>query len=172
VARGRPVEAETRAEAIRLCREGKTRNAIARELNLGAATITKIVSDAGLSFDRTKTEKAVKARSVDLSDMRTRLAQKMGLAAEDMLDKLDSPYLVFNFGGKDNTYEEHTLTDAPVEVRRSAVVTAGIAFDKITRIVERDPDTSGATSVLSAIETGLRAVVDQLDAGATTDDGA
>lgn len=170
--RGRPVEPETRTEALRLFEAGKSRNAIARELGIGAATVTKIIGDAGQAFDREQTAAAVKAHTVDLAALRLRLAEKMGTAAERMLDKLDDPYLVYNFGGKDNDYNEHTLDSAPVEVRRSVIVTGGIAFDKITRVVERDPDTSGATSVLSALETGLRAVVAELDAGVTTDDSA
>lgn len=81
---------------------------------------------------------ANEARKVDLAEARIRLAEKMLHRSEEMLDALDKPYLVYNFGGKDNTYRQHTLKVAPVEVRRNAVVTAGITFDKLTRIVERD----------------------------------
>jgi hypothetical protein len=59
-------------------------------------------------------------------------------AAEAMIDRIDDPYLVFNFGGKDNTYEERLLDDAPVEVRRNIITTAAITFDKLSRIVEND----------------------------------
>jgi hypothetical protein len=57
-------------------------------------------------------------------------------ASESMLDRIDDPYLVYAFGGKDNDYNEHRLDSAPVEVRRNIITTAGITFDKLSRIVE------------------------------------
>ncbi|WP_437582719.1 helix-turn-helix domain-containing protein [Paramicrobacterium sp. CJ85] len=162
MARGRPVDEETRAQAVELAKQGLSRNAIARHLNIGAATVTKIIADAGLSFDRSETEQAVKARQIDLAAMRIELAEKMGTAATNMLDRIDDKYLVYNFGGKDNSYEEHVLESAPVEVKRSIVVTAGIAFDKISRIVEKDNGgLEQAHGVLDQIAEGFKAAADK-----------
>lgn len=131
--------------------------AIAKELGVAPSTISRWAKSEGLEFDRAATQAAVKAHTVDLAAVRIRLATKMAAAAEDMLDRLDDPYLVYNFGGKDNDYNEHTLDEAPVEVRRSTVVTAGIAFDKLTRIVdaEQDPGERSAKSMLAELGTFL-----------------
>lgn len=162
MSRGRPVEPETRAEAARLIEAGMTRNAIARKLGIGAATVTQIAADVGLSFDRAQTDAATKARAVDLAAERISLAEKMAEAAHELLDSRNSAYTVYNFGGKDNTYEEHTLEQPPVEVKRSIVVTAGIAFDKLTRIVEKsDSGLDQAVGVLDTIAEGFAAAAEK-----------
>ena len=152
-----PVTTETRSEIIRLHGAGCGRNEIARLVHVSTAVVTKIAKQEGLSFDRASTELAVRARTIDLADMRTLLAQKMAVAASDMLDQLDGPYLVYNFGGKDNDYNEHLLDSAPAEVRRNAVTTAGIAFDKLSRIVERDGGgVDEALGLLDTLATGFK----------------
>lgn len=166
----RTFDDEMRADAARLYSAGKSCRAIARELGVAASTVSKWAKETGRSFTREQVRAAVEAHTEDLAAARLRLVGKMATAAEGMLDSIDSPYLVYNFGGNDNTYEEHTLTSPPVEVKRSIIVTAGIAFDKASRIVERDPDTGGATSVLDTLEAGLRTVVSELD-GPKTDEG-
>ncbi len=160
--RGRPVDDETRADVRARIAAGQPRNKIAREVGIGAATVSKIADDAGLTFDRSRIESATKARQVDLAAGRTRLAEKMLAASESMLDKIDEPYLVYNFGGKDNEYNFRTLDSAPVEVRRSVIVTAGITFDKLTRIVERDNGgLEQAQGVLDQLAAGFAAAAEQ-----------
>ncbi|TFC92053.1 MULTISPECIES: hypothetical protein [Cryobacterium] len=153
---------QTRALARSLFVSGLSRNEIARQLDLDPATITRWAKAAGLEFDRSATEAAVKAHTIDLAAARIRLAEKMLSASETMLDQIDDEYLVYNFGGKDNTYEEHTLTSAPVEVKRSIVVTAGITFDKLTRIVEKDNGgLEQAVGVLDQIADGFKAAAEK-----------
>lgn len=127
-------------EARALYEEGYGCNAIAKKLGVGVATISRWAKAEGLTFDRSQTELAVRAHTIDLAEARVMLAQKMVVAASEMLDRLDGPYVVFNFGGRDNDYNEHTLDEPPVEVIRNAVTTAGIAFDKATKVVEATDD--------------------------------
>ena len=104
---------------------------------------------------------AVKAHTVDLAAGRIRLAEKMLAASEDMLDVIDGPYEVYNFGGKDNTFESRVLDSAPVEVRRNVITTAAITFDKLTRIVEKsDTGLEQAVGVLDTLAEGFRAAAD------------
>lgn len=161
-----------RAEVLRLHATGKSRNDIARTVGISAGSITNICRNAGLTFDRSSTKQANEARQVDLAAARIRLVQKMLDRSERMLDDLDGTYLVYNFGGKDNTYEEHTLARPPVEVQRNAVVTAGITFDKLTRIVERDSGGSEeAVGMLDTLADGFRAAAERIRAGeAETDE--
>lgn len=171
MAQGVPVEAHKRAEVLTLLRDGVSRNEIARLTGVSTASVSRIAKDAGLSFDRSQTQAATKARTIDLAAGRVRLAEKMLAASEAMVDRIDDPYLVYNFGGKDNDYNEHTLDSAPIEVRRSIIVTAGITFDKLTRIVERsDSGLEHAAGVLDQIAEGFAAAADRYRAEVTTDE--
>lgn len=156
-----------RAQLRKLHGEGLSASAIARKLGVHASTVSRWAKAEGLSFDRSKTAEATAAKSIDLAAARTRLAEKMAARAEQLLDSLDGTYLVYSFGGRDNTYSEHTLDKPPVEVVRNAVTTAGITFDKLTRIVEKDPDVSGAASVVQSLEAGILAAAEVLRAPET-----
>ena len=146
-----------RALLRKLHGQEKSVRAIADELGISRSTVSRWAKEEGLAFDRARTAQAVAAHSIDLAAGRQRLAEKMLHRAEQLLDSLDGKYLVYSFGGRDNTYSEHTLDKPPVEVIRNAVTTAGITFDKLTRIVERDPDVTGAESAVRALQAGLDA---------------
>nr|WP_280116204.1 helix-turn-helix domain-containing protein [Leucobacter viscericola] len=156
-----------RARMHELHAEDLSLSAIARELGVAKSTVSRWAKEDNLSFDRSQTADAVAAKSIDLAAGRQRLAEKMLAASEAMLDRIDDPYLVYNFGGKDNDYKEHELESAPVEVRRNVITTAAITFDKLSRIVERDPDVSGAQSVVQSLEAGILAAADILRAPET-----
>jgi predicted transcriptional regulator len=143
---GRTFDAE-RAQV--LFDQGLGCNAIARELGVAASTVSKWAKDTGRTFDRSQVAAANEAHKVDLAAGRIRLAEKMLAASEDMLDRIDDQYLVYAFGGKENTYTEHKLASAPVEVRRNVITTAGITFDKLTRVVENSG--AGADSAKSML---------------------
>lgn len=149
--RGRPVTDETRSRLLQALREGMTRNAASREFGIAAATVTKIAKAEGISFDRAKTAAAVEAHRIDLAASRQLLAEKMMTAAHEMLDDLAKPYVVYNFGGKDNTFNSHEFATPPVEVKRNIMTTAGIAFDKATRIVEKDSGEDVSVEVRQAL---------------------
>lgn len=167
------ITATQRTEVLRLHTEGHSRNEIARRTGISTGSVTNICRAHDRAFDRSETKQANAARQTDLAAARIRLAGKMLHRSEEMLDALDAPYLVYNFGGKDNTYEEHTLAAAPVEVRRNAVVTAGITFDKLTRIVERDNGgLETAVGVLDSLAGTLTAAAAALRTDGDVPDGA
>lgn len=151
-----------RAQFRELHAEGISASEIARKLGVSKSTISRWAKAEGLEFDRAQTAKAVAAHTIDLAAGRQRLAEKMLAAAEEMLDKINDPYLVYSFGGRNNVYTEKKLDTAPVEVRRNIITTAAITFDKLTRIVERDPDVSGARSVVASLEAGILAAAEVL----------
>lgn len=139
-------------------------NAIARELGVDSATVSRWAKKTGLSFDRSQVAAANEAHKVDLAAGRIRLAEKMLAASESMLDRIDDPYLVYAFGGKDNDYNEHKLESAPVEVRRNVITTAGITFDKLTRVVENSgAGADSAKSMLADLGRALGIGADPVD---------
>lgn len=153
---------EKRQHVLTLHAEGHPRNEIARRVGISAGSVTNICRNADRAFDRSETKHATEARQIDLAAGRTRLAEKMLAASENMLDRIDDPYLVYSFGGKENDYAEHTLESAPVEVRRNVITTAGITFDKLTRIVEKDNGgLDQAVGVLDQIADGFKAAAEK-----------
>lgn len=165
------ISEDQKAQVLALHTEGLARNEIARRVGISAGSVTNICRDAGLTFDRSETKQATEARAVDLAAGRIRLAEKMLAASEGMLDVIDGPYEVYNFGGKDNTFESRVLDSAPVEVRRNVITTAGITFDKLTRIVERsDTGLDQAIGVIDTLAAGFTAVAERLRAESATDE--
>ncbi len=152
------------------------RNAIARETGVSASTVSKIAAEAGVAFDRSMTAAAVEAHRVDLAESRQLLAEKMMRAAHSLVDSIGDPYEVFNFGGKDNTFNSHRFDKPPVEVQRNILTTAGIAFDKATRILEKAPEADTAAEVRDAVlgfAMGLKGLFGNDDTyGQVTDDSS
>lgn len=131
-------------------------NAIARELGVGAATISRWAKREGLDFSRDETAVAVRARTLDIAASRTELTKKVLLVAHEALDNLDGPYLVYAFGGKDNDYAEHLLDTPPIEVTRTAVTIAKDAHAVATKTLEQTPEgLRKAESLLDRLEAGL-----------------
>jgi hypothetical protein len=160
--RGIPVDPETRALVLELHGQTLGRNEIARQTGISAFAVTTIVRNAGLSFDRTQSEQAVKARTVDLAERRTALAQRMMVVAEEILEGVDQPYLVYSFS-KDGGFTSHTLDMPPIEAQRSMMVTAAIAFDKATKVVEKqNPGLEGAIGVLDTMAQLATAAVERM----------
>ena len=169
----RPVTEETREQVRRLHAEGLSRNAIAKAIGFSGATVTKIAQGLGLSFDRSKTAAAVKAHAIDLAAERIVLAEEMAAEARRGLALVRGPVKVFNFGGKDNTFNEVVMESAPLSMRREAVTLAGIAFDKLSRIVERDAGGSEeAVGMLDTLAEGFKAAAERYRAGEAETDEA
>jgi hypothetical protein len=136
----KPLSDAKRAEILSLHGQGLTRNEIARQSGVSVGSVTNVCRKSGATFDRSQTKDATEARKVDLAEARMNLAYRLNTAALDMLDMLDKPFEVFNFGGKDNTFASQVLDSVPVEARRTIITSTAIVFDKITRIVEKSDD--------------------------------
>lgn len=146
----RLVTDEERARVAELHAAGLSRNAIAAELGRPWSTVTKIARQLGLSFDRSQTRAAVEARKVDLAAMRADLAHLALVKAKGFLDALDQPFLAFNFGGKDNTYEEHLLDRPPTGDIRNLMTAFGIATQRSLELTKFDVDPNEGASAVDA----------------------
>jgi hypothetical protein len=128
--------------------DGAGRNAIARALDLSAASVSRIVHEAGLDFDREQTALAVRARQIDLAAERQTVKSMLMVRAREALEAIDAPALVYSFGGKDNTYAERLLDAPPVSDQRNLMTIAGIA---LTRYADLDRVDNGATGTAEAV---------------------
>lgn len=151
MAQGRPVEAAVRARAIELIKQGIPRNAIARELMIAPSSVSVIAREEELSFDRaTQTASATAARMADLKARRIELIDELVSKAADHLVAIDQPFLAFNFGGKENDYNEHTLDRAPTGDILNLHRAASIAL-KDARELIRDDDDEGVAEAESML---------------------
>jgi hypothetical protein len=156
--KGGPVTDEERAEIIRLHGEGKGRNEIARLTRRSLRTVSLICADEGLTFDVTMTEEATRHRMANLAERRAILAEALQTDAEKLTEQLWRPHWVFNFGGKDNTYEKRLLDEPPADAKKNLMASAGIAIEKSLKLVPpRDDDgTEQVGSLLTSLYDKLR----------------
>lgn len=158
MARGVPVNPETRAKILELHAQGMTRNDIAREVGVSTGVVSRVVEAAGGTFERaSSTAAATAARAADFADMRAELAREMVAVAKQELRRAQEPYVVFSFGGADNTYSEHELELPPSAEVRQMQTTAALAFDKVSKVVESqaDPGEAGAKAMLRQLGEAL-----------------
>jgi transposase-like protein len=138
----------------------KGRNQVARDHGVALSTVTKLAKEAGVTdaFDRAQTKNATAAAIVDNKAMRVLAAQRLIVKAHELLDQMDQPHTVFNFGGKDNTYEERLLPKPPTGDLRNLMVTAATAIDKHLVLERHDANDPGAMgSLLGTLLDGLQA---------------
>ncbi|MFE0808200.1 helix-turn-helix domain-containing protein [Streptomyces rochei] len=156
--KGGTVTDEERAEIIRLHGEGKGRNEIARLTRRSLRTVSLICADEGLTFDVTMTEEATRHRMANLAERRAILAEALQTDAEKLTEQLWQPHWVFNFGGKDNTYEKRLLDEPPSDAKKNLMASAGIAIEKSLKLVPpRDDDgTEQVGSLLTSLYDKLR----------------
>lgn len=149
MARGRTFDQEQRARE--LFDKGLGCNAIAKELSVSPSTISGWAKGEGLSFvARAQTATATVVREFDMTAARVRLAEKLTRNADESFDSLDAPFVVYSFGGKDNDYNDHTFDEAPLSARREAQTIGAIAFDKLSKALEKD--VSGVVAAYSLLD--------------------
>jgi len=146
---------ETREAILADIRGGGTCRGIAEHHGVSPSTVTKLAKDAGIAnaFERAQTKNATEARLADNRARRAELSSRLLKKAGQLLDQMDRPHRVFNFGGKDNTFEERVLDVPPTGDLRNLMVTAATAIDKhvVLEKVDADSGTDTAGSLLGAL---------------------
>lgn len=137
----RATKSETRAKVLTLHGQGLGRNEIARQVGCSGDTVTRIARAEGLDFDRSETARAVESRKIDLAARRAELQTALLGDAERLRRQLWAPCRVFNFGGKDNTYEERELDKPPFADQLKIVQAVGVAVDRSLRLADHDSGT-------------------------------
>ncbi|HZE37763.1 MAG TPA: hypothetical protein VE172_03040 [Stackebrandtia sp.] len=152
----RATSPEKRAAIIADIAAGKkSAHQIAREHGVAQSTISRIAGQEGLSFDRSATKDATEAKVADSKARRAEISRKFLEKADKLLDQMDAPHLVFNFGGKDNDYNERVLDKPPTADLRNLMTSAAIAFDKHMAADKHDNDDQG----LAAVDAWLRSML-------------
>lgn len=162
------IDDEKRAAILEDIRAGGTCRGIAKAHHVSPDTIRRIAAEGGVkdAFARAGTEKATRARTTDMAALRAEVSEKYLRKANELLDQMDQPHLVFSFGGKENTYNEALLERAPTGDLRNLMTASAVALDKHLKILATETD-SGATtaaSMLSGIADALEKAAEVLDA--------
>lgn len=116
------------------------RNEIARTIGRAQRTVSVIAQELGLVFDTTMTEEATKHRLVQLAEKRAILADALVDDALKLTEQVWAPAVIYNFGGKDNTYEYKHVDEPPALDKKNLMASAGIAIEKSLKLV---PPTNG-----------------------------
>lgn len=152
---GRPITDAERDRVAELHAQGLSRNAIARQLGRSQSTVSKLARELGLTFDRARTAEATQAKVVDAKARRAQLANDLLADAERMRQQLWTPTTIYNFGGKENTYNERNVEQPPFRDQRDIVHSVGLLVDRHVRLTEVDADLQG----LAAVDAWLRNIV-------------
>lgn len=155
-----PVTPEEHQRIRELHAQGMGRNEIARTLGRAQRTISVFCAAEGLEFDCTWTEEATRHRMAQLAEKRTILAEALTDDALKLTEQVWQPSVIYNFGGKDNTYEYEEVPEPPADAKKNLMASAGIAIEKSLKLVPPAVDNGAeeARSMLGKLMTGLQAV--------------
>lgn len=154
-----PVTDDEREQIADAIRTGRSYADIARQFQRGTGTVARIAKSIGWTVDQStalRTRKANEGRSAYSAEKRAELAARITEEVERLLDDLRRPHLAFNFGGKDNTYEEHQLDEPPVEAKRALMQTIR---DGLRTVLDIDRHDNRAEDGLSAVDQWLRGMI-------------
>ncbi|MBD2760063.1 helix-turn-helix domain-containing protein [Yimella sp. cx-573] len=148
----RPLTAIEQDELRRRHADGQSLHAIAQEMGRSKRTISEYAKKIGLSWDRSRTAAATKARVADAKDRRARLALDLLDDVEQLRAQLWAPASYVDHGGKDFTRVDWTL-DRPVFADQLKIMQAvNIGVEKHLRITNHD---AGGSEAVRSLLTGL-----------------
>lgn len=142
---------------------------MATQLGRGVSATHRRLQHLGLSAaDRTRTEAATHARVADAKARRAALEVALLEDAERLRRQMFAPTVAFNFGGKDNTYNEQPLDQPTFADQLKLQQAVGIAITHSLKIAEHDVDTGidqavGMLDQIAAAITGAAAAMPDPD---------
>jgi hypothetical protein len=155
-------------ELARLHSEGLGRNQIATRMGRSLRGVSVHAQRLGLTFDRTATEAATRAKVVDAKARRANIISGLYELAQDDLDYLrkTTPYdLVEVSAGKAVRYKAERL---PAQDRRALIHGVSSAASAAARLEAMDTNNGvdDAKSMLGQLATGLTAAYHAMNEGA------
>lgn len=153
---------QERARIVELIQSGKGCVETSKIVGRSPDTVSRIANAIGHRFGETNLSRAHASRSAYCAERRAAIAERLVEEVDLLLDELHGEYLVFNFGGKDNTYEEHLLSEPPTEVKRALVQSVRDAMRTVIEIDRHDAktDEGKAKGLLERLFDGLAAAAD------------
>lgn len=135
------VSDEERQRIIDAFPTGKSCRQIAREFGRNPNTISAIARDVGHEFGHINALRAHEINRKYGAEWRAETRQLLADEARRLLADLRKPALVYSFGGRDNTYNEHTLDEPDTKAKHELMRAATTALRAI-----RDLDATDSTT--------------------------
>jgi hypothetical protein len=158
-----PFTDDERDQVRQLHAEGLGRNEISRRTGIHNKRVSAIAAELGLTFSRAgATATATAAKKADAASRRARLQVESLAAAEKLLGQMFAPTKVYNFGGKDNDYNEVEHLEPPFADKRAIATALQALAQTALKLAEYD----------RATEAGHADVDRWLDAMTDADDPA
>jgi hypothetical protein len=168
-----PVTDADRQRVKELHAEGKSRNQIAAKMGRSGRTVSRICAeyDPPLLFERTRTRAATEAKKADGAARRAHLQVQALDAAAKLFEQMFAPTVVFNFGGKENDYNERPVEEPPFRDKRDIATSIKALADTALKLAEYDKATGNEDekSMLTDLREALiKARVDGPNAAGST----
>lgn len=138
----RPVTDADRNQVVQLHAQGHSRNEIARSIGRSGRTVSRIADALGLTFERgEQVQAATQAKVIDAKAKRAQLALDLLDDAARLREQIWLPAKVFNFGGRDNDYNEVTHDEPPAVDKLKLIQAAATAASQSLKLDEYDRQT-------------------------------
>ena len=155
-----PITDTQRQQIIDLHAQGLSRNDIARQTGVSAGSVTNVCKANDLTFDRSSTKDATRARVADNKARRAAIVSRLYARSEKILERLESNAYVYRMMGPTGS-EQVTDEYPPADAERSLATSIGIYLDKAAKLADYDKSASDGASAADS-------VVDRLMAGFRT----
>ncbi len=132
MANGQPITLKERTEILRLHAEGVSRNQIAKKLAVGPVSVTRVVTAAGRTFDRSG-ELAMQTAIVKQTnaEKRAEIARLLLEKSRKWVEATDSPMELYSFGGKDNEFNSQVVQTPPAQAIRDLAQATSVALKTV-----------------------------------------
>jgi hypothetical protein len=123
---------------------------IAKRNGVSTGTVQSIAKAIGVKTPEARliqNKTAIELHTATLAQRRAAISERLLGVAEKTLGMMDGPYLVFNFGGKDNTYNQHLLEGVPSGDLKALATALGIVLDKHKMLEHFDSDIALGSAV-------------------------
>ena len=139
MARRPPLTPEQRQRIRELYDQGMTRNAIAREMDVGGMQVTNAARDMGLVWGSSKGGANNRAaQEAEIANLRAKLRVGYAREAVVLMEEIHRPHIAFNFGGRDNTYNEQELSSPPSADKLKLMQASTLAAQQHIKLAELD----------------------------------
>lgn len=126
---GKPLTPDERQAIIDLLPTGKSCQQIAREVGRSPDTVSRIAKTEGHVFGHPNLARAHEARRAYGAERRAQRLVVLADRIDRILERMAEPHTAYNFGGKDNDYNERTFEEPTTE----ALDKYAAAIAKLTR---------------------------------------
>lgn len=142
---------------------GKSCNEIAALFGRAPDTISRIARDEGHTFGYTNLKAAHEASRAYNEERRQRLRLDTVDKAERVLAQMFESAVVFSFGGRDNTYNEHEMDKPPPRDQRDIAQTFKTLMSVVFEIDKREAGGDDERGVLGRLFEQIQAEADDYD---------